>query len=89
MEVAVVILAGVVAFQFIYGRYKLNRLEDSMINFEAELDYIEDVLDTLRRDYSRIIINEISRSKSVKSKKKAGRPVNPNSIRQKKMRGIK
>lgn len=89
MEVLVVILLGAVAFQFIYGRYRLNKLEDSMINFEAELDYTQDVIDGIRKEQTRMLLNELRHSKPVKSKRKAGRPVNPNSVRQKKMRGEK
>jgi hypothetical protein len=89
MEAAVIILAGLVAFQFIYGRYRLNKLEDGMINFEAELDYTQDVIDTIRKEQLRVLMNDVRRSKPVKSRKGLGRPVNPNSVRQKKLRGDK
>ena len=89
MEASVIILAAFVVVQFIYTRRKMNKLEDGMINLEAELDYMQDVVQTLRKDYSRIVIDSIKRPKPIKAKRKAGRPVNPNSIRQKKMRGEK
>ena len=89
MEASVIILAAFVVVQFIYTRRKMSKLEDGMINLEAELDYMQDVVQTLRKDYSRIVIDSIKRSKPIKSKKKIGRPVNPNSIRQRKMRGEK
>lgn len=89
MEVLVVILLGAVAFQFIYGRCRLNKLEDSMINFEAELNYTQDGIDSIRREQTRMLLNDLRHSKPVKSKRKVGRPVNLNSVRQKKMRGEK
>lgn len=91
MEASVIILAAFVVVQFIYTRRKMSKLEDGMINLEAEIDYIQDVVQMLRKDYSRIVIDSIRRSKPVKSKRKPGpgRPVNPNSVRQRKMRGEK
>ena len=70
----------------------MTKFERSLINFEAELDYMEDVIQTVRLHIAEMEINQIRRSRTApakKSDKKRGRPVNPNSVRQKKMKGGK
>lgn len=84
-------VGGLIAF-FFYHRAVVTRFEQSLLNFEAELDYMEDVIQLLRVQYSELDRMLAPRSEVKKmSKKKAGpgRPVNPNSVRQKKMRGEK
>ena len=50
---------------------------------------MEDVMQTVRLHIAEIEVNQIRKSKTVPAKmsgKKRGRPVNPNSVRQKKMK---
>ena len=86
---AITAMGGLVAF-FFYHRAIVTRLERSLANFEAELDYIEDVLQLLRLQYTELD-KMVTRRSQVKRapKMKVGRPVNPNSVRQKKLRGEK
>lgn len=89
MEFVVLFLLGGALVMMFHNFRKINRLEDGVISLEAELDYVQDVVQTLRKDYSRMVMDSIRRSKPVKAKRKAGRPINPNSVRQKKIRGEK
>ena len=85
--VVITAVGGFVAF-FFYHRVIITRIETSMINFEAELDYMEDVVMNLRKQCSELESMVAPRSQVKKSfKRKRGRPMNPNSIRQKKLRG--
>ena len=89
LVVSILSVGALVAF-FLYHRYIITKLEYSLMNIEAELDYMEDVMQTVRLHIAEMEINQIRRSKTVPAKKsgrKCGRPVNPNSTRQKKMKG--
>lgn len=82
-------IGGFVVF-FLYHRIVVTKFENSLANFEAELDYIEDVLQDVRLKY--IELEKIMTPRSyVKRapKKNSGRPTNPNSARQKKLNGGK
>jgi len=82
-------VGGLVAF-FFYHITVVRRFEQSLLNFEAELDYIEDVLQLMRVQYAELDKMMTPKSQIKKTfKKKVGRPVNPNSVRQKKLRGNK
>ena len=88
---AITAVGGLIAF-FFYHRVIVTRLERSMVNFEAQLDYMEDVIQLIRLQYTELDKMITPRSQVKKTgKKKAGpgRPVNPNSVRQKKLRGEK
>lgn len=92
MLVASILSVGALVAFFFYHRVVMTKFERSLINFEAELDYMEDVIQTVRLHIAEMEINQIRRSqvkKTVKTVKKAGRPVNPNSARQKKLKGDK
>jgi hypothetical protein len=85
--VAILAVGGFIAF-FFYHRVIITRFERSMINFEAQLDYMEDVIQLIRLQYTELDKMVTRRSQVKKTpKKKVGRPMNPNSIRQKKLRG--
>ena len=87
--VSILSVGALVAF-FFYHRYIITKLEYSLLNIEAELDYMEDVMQTVRLHIAEIEVNQIRRSRTApakKSDKKRGRPVNPDSIRQKKLKG--
>jgi uncharacterized transporter YbjL len=87
--VSILSVGALVAF-FFYHRVVITRFERGMIELEAHLDYCEAAIDTVRFQVAEMEVNQIRRSKTVpakKSGKKRGRPVNPNSIRQKKMKG--
>jgi len=89
--VSILSVGALVAF-FFYHRYIITKLEYSLLNIEAELDYMEDVMQTVRLHIAEIEVNQIRKSKTVPAKKtakKRGRPVNPNSVRQKKMKAGK
>jgi hypothetical protein len=89
--VSILSVGALVAF-FFYHRVVMTKFERSLINFEAELDYMEDVIQTVRLHIAEMEINQIRRSRTApakKSDKKRGRPVNPNSVRQKKLKGGK
>ena len=89
--VSILSVGAFVAF-FFYHRVVMTRFERSLINFEAELDYMEEVVQTTRLHIAELELMMIPRSKTVPAKrpaKKRGRPVNPNSIRQKKMKAGK
>lgn len=82
-------VGGLIAF-FFYHRAVVTRFEQSLLNFEAELDYMEDVLQLMRLQYTELEKMVTPRSQVKRAPKmKVGRPVNPNSVRQKKMRGEK
>lgn len=86
---AITAMGGLVAF-FFYHRLVVTKFEKSLANFEAELDYIEDVLQLMRLQYTELEKMVTPRSQVKKApKKKIGRPMNPNSARQKKLRGEK
>jgi hypothetical protein len=82
---SIVLISALVAF-FLYHRLVINKIENSLINFEAELDYMEEVVQTMRLHISEMELAQIRRSQVKKAAKKRGRPVNPNSVRQKKMK---
>lgn len=87
--VSIMALGGLVAF-FFYHRAVTIRLENSLLNFEAELDYMEDVLQLMRVQYSELDKKLSTKSQAKKAPKRSvGRPMNPNSARQKKLRGEK
>lgn len=89
--VAIAAMGGLVAF-FLYHRIVVTKLEQSLANFEAELDYIEDVLQLMRLQYTELEKMVTPRSqvkRSANTAKKRGRPMNPNSARQKKLKGVK
>ena len=89
--VSILSVGAFVAF-FFYHRVVMTRFERSLINFESELDYMEEVVQTMRLHISEMELEQIRRSKTVAAKrpaKKRGRPVNPDSIRQKKLKGGK
>ena len=89
--VTITAVGGFVAF-FFYHRMMVTKLEQSLMNFEAELDYIEDVLQTVRiqiTEVERVVFRRSRVKPAVKSAKKAGRPMNPNSARQKKLNAVK
>lgn len=91
MLLAITAVGGLVAF-FFYHRGVVTKLEQSLANFEAELDYIEDVLQLMRLQYTELekMVTPRSQVKRVaNTAKKRGRPMNPNSARQKKLKGIK
>ena len=81
-------LGGLVIF-FFYHKVVITRLETTFINFEAELDYMEDVIQTVRKQVTELERMTTPRSQVKKTTKKRGRPVNPNSVRQKKMKASK
>jgi hypothetical protein len=85
---SIVLISALVAF-FLYHRLVITKLEQSLANFEAELDYMEDVIQTTRLHVSEMELAQIRRSQVKKAAKKRGRPVNPNSVRQKKMKASK
>ncbi len=82
---SIVLISALFAF-FLYHRIVITKLEQSLANFEAELDYMEDVIQTTRLHVSEMELAQIRRSQVKKAAKKRGRPVNPNSVRQKKMK---
>jgi hypothetical protein len=86
--VSILSVGALVAF-FFYHRVVMTKFERSLINFEAELDYMEDVIQTTRLHVSEMELAQIRRSQVKKAAKKRGRPVNPNSVRQKKMKAGK
>ena len=86
--VSILSVGAFVAF-FFYHRYIITKLEYSLLNIEAELDYMEDVMQTMRLHISEMELAQIRRSQVKKAAKKRGRPVNPNSVRQKKMKAGK
>jgi type II secretory pathway component PulJ len=89
LVVSILSVGALIAF-FFYHRVIITRLEASMHNVVAELDYFDEVVQTIRGHITEMEANQIRRSKTIaikKSSKKRGRPVNPNSIRQKKMKG--
>ena len=88
LSVAILAVGGFVAF-FFYHRVMVTRLEKGMIELEAHLDYCEEAIDTVRFQLAEIEVNQIRRSQVKKTAKKRGRPVDPNSIRQKKMKAGK
>jgi hypothetical protein len=67
----------------------MTKFETSLFNFEAELDYMEEVVQTMRLHISEMELEQIRRSQVKRTAKKRGRPVNPNSVRQKKMKASK
>ena len=87
-------VGGFVVF-FLYHRIMVTKFEKSLANFEAELDYIEDVLQSVRLKYIELEKMMIPRSYVKRSyvkkapKKNVGRPTNPDSARQKKLNGGK
>jgi len=92
MVVLSIVLISALAAFFLYHRLVITKIENSLINFEAELDYMEDVIQTTRLHVSEMELAQIRKSKTVPAKissKKRGRPVNPNSVRQKKMKAGK
>ena len=89
--VSILSVGAFIAF-FFYHRVVMTRFETSLFNFEAELDYMEEVVQTMRLHISEMELAQIRKSKTVPAKrpaKKRGRPVNPDSIRQKKMKAGK
>ena len=87
MELAFAFLTAALIAGSVYSYRKINKLEDGMISLEAEIDYLEDVVQMLRKDQSRMFMENIRKSKPVKTKRKPGpgRPVNPNSARQQRL----
>jgi len=85
---SIVLISALVAF-FFYHRLVITKIENSLINFEAEIDYMEEVVQTMRLHISEMELEQIRRSQVKRTAKKRGRPVNPDSIRQKKMKGGK
>jgi hypothetical protein len=85
LVVSIAALGGLVAF-FFYHKVVMIKLERTLLNFEAELDYMEDVLQTVRKQVTDLERMMTPRSQVKKAAKKRGRPVNPNSVRQKKMK---
>ena len=87
MEFAFLFLSAAVLAEAWYSYHKISKIEDGMISLEAEIDYLEDVVQMLRKDQSRMFMENIRRSKPVKTKRKPGpgRPVNPNSARQQRL----
>ena len=86
---AITAMGGLVAF-FLYHRIVVTKFEQSLANFEAELDYIEEVLQLMRLQYIELEKMMTPRSQVKKTaKRKVGRPMDPNSARQKKLRGEK
>jgi hypothetical protein len=81
-------IGGFVAF-FFYHRLIINRLEGTMFQMQAHLDYLEEVSDTVRYQIIDLEKMVIPRSQPKRITKKLGRPVNPNSVRQKKLKGSK
>jgi hypothetical protein len=86
-------IGGFVAF-FFYHRLIVGRLERGLYALEAHLDYNDEVLDMLRQHTSEMLgqmeASLVRKAKRTpKNNKKLGRPVNPNSVRQKKLKGIK
>lgn len=49
MEITILLLSTVFVFFILYVMRKLNRLEDEILDLQAELDYFEDVINTLRQ----------------------------------------
>jgi hypothetical protein len=91
LVVSILSVGALVAF-FFYHRYVITKFDYSLLNLEAEIGYVEDVVQTMRVHIAEMEVNQIRRSKTVpakKSDKKRGRPVNPNSVRQKKLKGGK
>ena len=89
LVVSILSVGALVAF-FFYHRYIITKFEYSLLNLEAEIDYVEDVIQTMRLHISEMEVNQLRRSQILKkTAKKRGRPVNPNSVRQKKMKAGK
>jgi type II secretory pathway component PulJ len=86
--VSILSVGAFVAF-FFYHRYIITKIEYSLLNLEAEIDYMEEVVQTMRLHISEMELAQIRRSQVKRTAKKRGRPVNPDSIRQKKMKGGK
>ena len=86
--VSILSVGAFVAF-FFYHRVVMTKFETSLFNFEAELDYMEEVVQTMRLHISEMELEQIRRSQVKRTAKKRGRPVNPNSVRQKKMKASK
>jgi hypothetical protein len=84
--VSIVSVGALIAF-FFYHRVVITRLEGAMTSIIAELDYFDDVIRSIRLQVSDVERILTPRSQVKKAAKKRGRPVNPNSIRQKKMKG--
>jgi hypothetical protein len=89
MVVLSILSVGALVAFFFYHRYVITKFEYSLLNLEAELDYIEEVIQTMRLHISEMELAQIRRSQVKKAAKKRGRPVNPNSVRQKKMKAGK
>jgi hypothetical protein len=89
MVVLSILSVGAFVAFFFYHRYVITKFEYSLLNLEAELDYIEEVIQTMRLHISEMELAEIRRSQVKRTAKKRGRPVNPDSIRQKKMKAGK
>jgi len=85
LVVSIVSVGALIAF-FLYHRYVITKLEYSLLNLEAEIDYLEDVLQTVRNQTNELERMMTPKSQVKKTAKKRGRPVNPNSVRQKKMK---
>jgi hypothetical protein len=86
--VSILSVGALIAF-FFYHRVVITRIETSMHNVVAELDYFDEVIQTVRHHVADVERMVTPRSQVKKSTKKRGRPVNPNSVRQKKLKGIK
>ncbi len=87
MLVVSIVSVGALVAAFFYHRHVITKLEYSLLNLEAEIDYIEDVLLTVRNQTNELERMMTHRSQVKRTAKKRGRPVNPNSIRQKKLKG--
>jgi hypothetical protein len=89
MVVLSILSVGAFVAFFFYHRHIITKLEYSLLNIEAELDYMEEVVQTMRLHISEMELEQIRRSQVKRTAKKRGRPVNPNSVRQKKMKAGK
>jgi hypothetical protein len=50
MELIILLLSVVFIFFVFYVMRKLNRLEDDILILQSELDYFEDVVNTMRQN---------------------------------------
>lgn len=84
---ALTAMLAMVAF-FFYHRLIVMRLERYLQNFETEIDYLEDAIKHLRNQFEEKSL-KVSIKSTKPAKRKRGRPINPNSIRQRKLKGGK
>lgn len=87
LTTTMLILCSAISLCFIvliYNHRRANILEDAVIALQLETDYLKDLIELMRKDHQKLMCSHLTNSSS--KKRKRGRPVDPNSRRQQRLK---